>query len=365
MKRNVILITCAFFIAFCMPVYAEQAAQEILKAIVRVRSIVPEDARTAQSLGTEREGSGVVIDSNGHILTIGYLILEAESIEVVGPEGKPIDATFIGYDYATGFGLLRTDKPLSVVPMELGQSSEVEEGDPVLVADHGGSDSVQAARVVSRREFAGYWEYLLEDAIYVAPPHPNFGGAALIGRDGRLLGIGSIFTQLVISGLGSLPCNMFVPIDLLKPILSDLMSTGRSREPSKPWLGLYVEESRGRVFVIRITPGGPAEQAGLKVGDIILTVDKREVKGLADFYRRVWTLGTAGIDVPLSILQGTRIRDITVHSADRYDHFRLKPKERDRVTTFDEGKYVFDKRTDGKLLPGGYSYELNTEEFVL
>lgn len=348
-----------------MPVYAEQAAQEILKAIVRVRSIVPEDARTAQSLGTEREGSGVVIDSNGHILTIGYLILEAESIEVVGPEGKPIDATFIGYDYATGFGLLRTDKPLSVVPMELGQSSEVEEGAPVLVADHGGSDSVQAARVVSRREFAGYWEYLLEDAIYVAPPHPNFGGAALIGRDGRLLGIGSIFTQLVISGLGSLPCNMFVPIDLLKPILSDLMSTGRSREPSKPWLGLYVEESRGRVFVIRITPGGPAEQAGLKVGDIILTVDKREVKGLADFYRRVWTLGTAGIDVPLSILQGTQIRDITVHSADRYDHFRLKPKERDRVTTFDEGKYVFDKRTDGKLLPGGYSYELNTEEFVL
>ncbi|MFQ5842459.1 MAG: S1C family serine protease, partial [Thermodesulfobacteriota bacterium] len=315
MKRGCLLIIFGVFIAFATPAQADQAAEEILKAIVKVRSIVPKDARTAGSLGTEREGNGVVIDAQGHILTIGYLILEAETIEVVGPDDKPMSATFLGYDHATGFGILRTDEPLSVAPMKLGKSSEVNQGDPILVAGHGGKDAVQPARVVSRGEFAGYWEYLLDDAIYTSPPHPEFGGAALIGRDGQLLGIGSIFTQLVVSGVGSLPCNMFVPIDLLKPILPDLIAIGRSREPPKPWLGLSAEEAHGRVFVLRVRSEGPAAEAGLQPNDIILAVDKKAVKGLADFCRKVWALGSAGVDVPLSVLRGTQIRDLTVHSA--------------------------------------------------
>lgn len=327
MKTRCLSLIFAAFIALASPAAGDQDAKEILKAIVKIRSIVPEKARTAEILGTEREGSGVVIDSNGHILTIGYLIVEAETIEVVGQDGKPISAAFVGYDHRTGFGLLRAEKPLDVVPMKLGQASEIKEGDPILVASHGGSDSVQTARVVSRMEFPGYWEYLLEDAIFVAPPHPNFGGAALIGPTGQLLGIGSIFTQIPIAGIGSIPCNMFVPIDLLKPILDDLINTGRSREPPRPWLGLYVEEAHGRVFVIRVTSGGPAEQAGLKRGDILLTVKGRAVSGLADFYRKVWELGSAGVDVPLGVLQGIQIRDKTVRSSDRYQFFRLKPKK--------------------------------------
>ncbi len=327
MRNGRLLLVLAFLIALSSPLYAAQEAEEILKAVVKIRSVVPEDARTARILGTEREGSGVVIDSDGHVLTIGYLIVEAETIEVTGQDGKPISATFVGYDHSTGFGLLRTEKPVGVVPMKMGQSSEVKEGDPVLVADHGGSGSVQQARVVSRGEFAGYWEYLLEDALYVSPPHPNFGGAALIGPNGELLGIGSIFTQFAISGIGAVPCNMFVPIDLLKPILGDLINTGRSREPSRPWLGLYSEEARGRVFAVRVTSGGPAERAGIQPGDIILTVKGREVKGLSDFYRKVWALGAAGVDVPLSVLQGIRIRDITVPSADRSQFLQLKPKK--------------------------------------
>jgi S1-C subfamily serine protease len=327
MKKGRLLLVFAFLIAFGSPLYAEQEAEEILKAVVKLRSVVPEDARTARILGIEREGSGVVIDSDGHVLTIGYLIVEAETIEVVSHDGKSISATFVGYDHNTGFGLLRTEKPVSVVPMKLGQSSKVKEGDPVLVADHGGSGSVQRAQVVSRGEFTGYWEYLLEDALYVSPPHPNFGGAALIGPNGELLGIGSIFTQLSISGIGSIPCNMFVPIDLLKPILADLKSTGRSRQPSRPWLGLYAEEARGRVFAVRTTSEGPAERAGIQPGDIILTVKGSEVKGLSDFYRKVWALGAAGVDVPLGVLQGIRIRDITVRSADRSQFLQLKPKK--------------------------------------
>jgi len=338
MKRSFLSMIFALFIAFSMPANADQNPKEILKAVIKIRSIIPNDARTAHSLGTEREGSGVVIDENGHILTIGYLILEAEAIEVVGPEGTPINATFIGYDHNTGFGLLRADRSLGVVPIKLGQSSEVKEGDPILVVSHGGSESVQAAQVVSRREFAGSWEYLLEDAIFTAPPHLNFGGAALIGPNGQLVGIGSLFTQLMIQGFGSIPCNMFVPIDILKPILSDLITSGRSHEPQQPWLGLSAEEVHRRVFVLRVTSGGPAEKAGLKSGDIILAVNKGAVNGLADFYRKVWTLGSAGVLVHLSVLQGTQIRTISVHSADRYQFYRLKRKvklDRNKSYTFD------------------------------
>jgi S1-C subfamily serine protease len=325
MKRSFMMLMIAIFIAFGMPAYADQDAKEILKAIVKIRSIIPKDAHTA--LGTEREGNGVVIDSKGHVLTIGYLIVEAETIEVTGPEGKPINANFVGYDHNTGFGLLRTEKPLNVRPMKLGKSSNVKEGEPVLVAGHGGEDLAQAAQVISRKEFVGYWEYLLEEALFTVPAYSNFGGAALIDRDGQLLGIGSLFTQIVIPGFGSIPCNMFVPIDLLNPILTDLIATGHSRKEPRPWLGINTEEAHGRVFVTQITPRGPAEGAGLQHGDLILSVRGIAVNGLADFYRKVWALGNAGVDVPLSVLQGTRIRDITVRSADRYQFLIPKPKK--------------------------------------
>jgi S1-C subfamily serine protease len=327
MKRIFVIVIIAILIAFGMPAYADQDAKEILKAIVKIHSVVPKDARTASILGTEREGNGVVIDSKGHVLTIGYLITEAETVEVIGPEGKSINASFAGYDHNTGFGLLRTEKPLKVPPIKLGKSSNVKEGEPVLVAGYGGEDSAQAARVISRKEFAGYWEYLLEEALFTVPAYSNFGGAALIDRDGKLVGIGSLLTQILIPGFGSISCNMFVPIDLLNPILSDLITTGRSRKPPRPWLGVNAEEAHGRVFITQITSGGPAEGTGLQRGDLILSVKGIAVTGLADLYRKVWALGNAGVDVPLSVLQGTQIRDITVRSGDRYQFLMLKPKK--------------------------------------
>lgn len=332
MKLGRVVLFFSLLLAVHFPAHAQpgskDAAREILKAVVKIRAIVPDYARSAKILGTEREGSGVVIDSRGHILTIGYLILEAETLEVVGPDGKAVIAQSTAYDHRTGFGILRVDKPLEVKPMELGKSSEVKEGDPVLVAAHGGEDGAMGARVISRKEFAGYWEYLLDEAIFTAPPHTNFGGAALIDRQGKLVGIGSLFTQIPIAGLGAIPGNMFVPIDYLKPILSELIDKGQTSEPPRPWLGVNADESHGRIFVTRVTPEGPAERAGLKIGDIILTVDKREISGLADFYRKIWGLGKAGVEVPLSILRGIQIRDIIVKSADRTQYYQLKPKRR-------------------------------------
>jgi S1-C subfamily serine protease len=327
MKKIVFTILTVISIATSLPAYADQEAKEILKAVVKIRSIIPKEAHSAGTLGTEREGNGVVIDSKGHILTIGYLIIEAESIEVTPPEGKPVSATFVGFDHATGFGLLKTEIPLNVKPMKMGQSAKVKEGEPVLIAGYGGEDAVQAARVISRKEFTGYWEYLLEDALYTAPALANYGGAALIDRNGLLVGIGSLFSQVVIPGFGTIPCNISVPIDLLPPILNDLIMKGRPQKAPRPWLGINAEEGQGRVFITRVTPGGPAEKGGLKPGDLVLTVKGREVSGLTDFYRKVWALGNAGVDVPLAILQGIQIREITIRSSDRYQFLTLKPQK--------------------------------------
>lgn len=327
MTKTWLFVTFASLFALSVPVFADQAPEDVLKAVVKIRAIIPKEARTAASLGTERVGCGVVIDSRGLILTTGYLIIESEAIEVTGPEGKVIQAAFVGYDHVTGFGVLRTYTPLNVEPMKLGQSSKITEGDPVVVAGFGGPDEAVGARVIIRQDFVGSWEYILENALYASPPIAEFGGAALIGPDGRLLGIGSLFVHLPVPGLGSLPCNVFIPIDLLPPILDDLLAAGRPQKPARPWLGISAEAAHRRVFVTRVTPGGPAEHAGIQADDLILKVNERTVEGLADFYRKVWALGHAGTEVTLSILKGTEIRDITVRSGDRYKFLQQPVKK--------------------------------------
>jgi len=322
-----VVFTVSLLVICFTPVYGQNTAEEILKAIVKIRSEIPSDARTATSLGTEREGNGIVIDTEGHVLTIGYLIVEAEKIELTDSRGNRIEADFVGYDHDSGFGLVRARQRIEVEPMAFGDSADIQVGDPVLVAGYGGSDAVQGVRVVVRREFAGYWEYLIDDSFYTIPPYADFAGAALIGRGGKLIGIGSLFLNVTIPGLGSVGSNLFVPIDLVKPILDDLIKTGRTRRPPRPWLGIQLEESHGRVFITRVTADGPAEAAGLQPDDLILMVNKSEVRGLSDFYRKVWAMGEAGVEVPLSILRGVRIQESVVRSSDRREYFLRRPTE--------------------------------------
>ena len=298
--------------------------EELVSAVVRIKTHVNPEGRTVEGLGREREGSGILIDNDGLVLTIGYLMVEAYAAEVVDNSGRTVPASVVGYDHETGFGLLRTMEPLKLKPMPLGKSADVKERDPVLVASFGGPDMVAGAYVVAKREFAGNWEYMLDEALFTAPPHPAWSGAALINREGKLIGVGSLIVGDAAGGSDKTPGNMFVPIDRLLPVLGDLISDGRVAGPGRPWLGVNTDELRGRLFVSRVTPGGPAEKAGLKRGDVVVGVNGEPPKNLADFYRKVWAQGAAGTTVAIDVLQDSQVRRVEIKSINRLDHLKLK-----------------------------------------
>ena len=292
---------------------------EALKSIVAVRSSIPDDAFTASALGTRREGSGVVIRDDGLVLTIGYLITEADEVWLTTQEGRVVAAHALAYDQETGFGLVQALGHLNLPAIAFGDASDAQVGDAVVLGD-GIGQAVQA-NIVARQEFAGYWEYLLEEAIFVAPAHPSWGGAALIDENGKLLGIGSLFLQ-VAQGKEVSDVNMIVPIDLLPPILNDLLRQGSVDKPPRPWLGAFTAENNGSVVVMSVAEGGPAAKAGLRPGDVISDVQDGEVEDLADFYRKLWATGPAGSEVPLRIVREGREAWLRVKSSDHSSFLR-------------------------------------------
>ena len=289
----------------------------MLSSLVGVRSEVPEDALTASVLGTERAGNGVVIGDRGLVLTIGYLVTEAQTLWITDRRGAAVPGHVLGYDQASGFGLVQALQPLSAPALELGVSAECGVGDPVVVAGHGGDDALVVGRIIAKREFAGYWEYVLDEALFTAPAHPNWGGAALVGSDGRLLGVGSLLVQTVSSSGEKGGANMIVPIDLLKPILEDMKLYGRPNRPPRPWLGFLVQDIGSHLVVASVYDDCPADQAGVQVGDLVVEVAGESIDGLAELFRRVWEIGPAGCEIPLTILRDGEPHPVVLESIDR------------------------------------------------
>jgi S1-C subfamily serine protease len=298
---------------------------EALRAVVTLRARVPEDAFTAASLGTERIGNAVLFREDGLLLTIGYLVTEAEEIWLTTAEGRVVPGHVLAYDQVTGFGLVQALGRLEIPARPLGDSSAVPVGERIVFAGAGGRAGAVAGRLVARQEFTGYWEYLLEEALYTAPPHPRWGGGAVLGPKGELIGIGSI-------QLGHDPgdgkvrvLNMSVPTDLLAPILQDMLTTGRANRPPRPWLGLSASSDDGQVVLVGVTENGPAARAGLREGDIVLAVGTAPLTDLASFFRAVWALGQAGVDVPLLLeREGDRF-EVSVTSGDRQRFLKAAP----------------------------------------
>jgi S1-C subfamily serine protease len=294
-----------------------------MDAVVLVRTEIPEDGFTAGMLGTERGGYGVVIRADGLVLTIGYLITEASQIWLTTNRGNVVAGYALAYDQATGFGLIQPLGKLDAPHLNFGVVADVNVGDSVFVLGHGGRSHALKTRLIGKREFAGYWEYVLDQALFTAPAHPQWGGAALLDAQGDLIGIGSLLVQQEVGG-ESIHVNMFVPIDLLTPILEPMLQTGRSPHPAHPWLGMYTQDPEGKLVVGNVSPGGPAETAGVQAGDMVLGVGPERVHGLAELFRAIWKLGSAGVEVPLTLARAGDVLRIKVKSADRND-FLKKP----------------------------------------
>ena len=288
-----------------------------LSAVVSLRSEVPGDAFTANTLGTERGGSGVVIRDSGLIATIGYLITEAETVWINTNDGRAVPGHALAFDQESGFGLVQALGKLNLPALEFGDSDRMKVGDRAILAAGGGRHHAIENKLVGRQEFAGYWEYVLDDAFYTAPAHPFWGGTGLIGPDGKLYGTGSLILQQGDGKGRRLDMNMVVPIGLLPPILSDLLTYGRVNRPARPWLGMYAAESDDAILVGGVADGGPAEKAGVHTGDRIIAVGNEEITDLGGLWRRVWAAGSAGAEVRLRLARDDSVFGVSVRSADR------------------------------------------------
>jgi S1-C subfamily serine protease len=295
-----------------------------LASMVGLRANIPADAFTAETLGTERAGNGVIIRNNGLVLTIGYLITEAETIWLTLSDGRSVPGHVLGYDQETGFGLVQALAKIDMPALSIGQSGGLSVSERVVIAGAGGRHHSVAARVVAKQEFAGYWEYVLDEAIFTAPSHPNWGGTALIGPRGDLLGVGSLQLQHAVDKGPAQNINMMVPIDLLPPIFDDLMKYGRRNAPPRPWLGFYATEVENRLVVVGLADRGPAKRADIRTGDILLAVAGSEVYDLASLFRRIWSQGQAGVEVPMTIYRDGETLQLRVKSSER-DRFLKGP----------------------------------------
>lgn len=291
--------------------------ERALRAVVSLKSYIPADAFTANTLGTERAGSGVMIRETGLIATIGYLVTEAETIWITSSDGQVVPGHALAVDQETGFGLVQALGKLSLPHLDIGDSDRLKVGDQAVFAAGGGRHHAVETRIVGRQEFAGYWEYALDDALFTAPAHPFWGGCGLIGTDGKLMGIGSLILQQGDQRGRRLDMNMVVPIGHLAPILKDLLTYGRVNRPARPWLGMYATEADDAIVVGGLASNGPAEQAGVRAGDRILAVNDDEVPDLGGLWRRVWASGSAGAEVRLQIQRDGNERRISIRSADR------------------------------------------------
>jgi serine protease Do len=308
--------------AFAQAPPSAQATIEALTranaAVVGVQVTASEGARSAESLGRRRSGSGVVIGSDGLVLTIGYLLLEADTVQIVTQDSKTVPARTVAYDLATGFGLLRPLLPLAgVTPVPLGSQNGLATGEALMAAVGGNDGGVAMTQLVSKRPFSGYWEYHIESALFTSPPVGNHSGAPLFNQRGELLGIGSLFVGDALGDSRRLPGNMFVPVDLLKPILAELQQNGSSKSSRRPWLGLTSSEQGGRVSVVRVNKDSPADAAGLQPGDVVLAVDGTRVATLEEFYKKIWAHPNPDDEIKLTVLQGADIKNFTLKAVDR------------------------------------------------
>jgi S1-C subfamily serine protease len=286
------------------------AVARVRTAIVGLQVLVPPDRPSAATLGEERAGSATIIDPDGLAVTVGYLVLDAARIEVTLEDGRRTTAGLVGHDFESGLALIRLDPAGVPYPRaQLGQSAPLAAGQPVAIVGVGGAGPPVGVmvRVTGVGPFVAYWEYLLDRAVFVAPHHPAFGGAALVDPDGALVGVVSL----------RLPAgHLAIPIDLLAPARDAMIRTGRPARPPRPWLGIRAIGMDGGIGIAGVSPAGPAQAAGLRPGDVILRMNGERVADVEVFYRRLWAQ-PVNQPLELGVWRDGALETITVRPRDR------------------------------------------------
>jgi S1-C subfamily serine protease len=291
-------------------------------ALLTVSSQVPERALTAPLLGTERSGHAIRIRADGLALTVGYLVNEAEQIWMTSAEGQAAPAYLVAQDHDSGLALLKPTLPIGSVHLEPGRADRLPVGEPLTVLRSGGEARFECT-LTARHEFAGRWEYLIDDALFTAPACDDWSGAALVDRENRLCGIGSLLLEIPGDDLETTRGNMFVPLDLVSPYLDELCRYGQRRRPARPWLGSLIQEHEDQLIVVGTYPDCPASRAGIEPGDVVVSVDGTPARGLANLLRSVWSLGSAGVEVPLTIARDGAMQTCRLRSMDRAAYYHL------------------------------------------
>lgn len=289
----------------------------VVPATVSIRSVTPQRHPSARLLGTERMGSGAIIDAEGHILTVGYVVMGARTIEVTLPDQQQFPATLVCQDFESGIAILQTPaRDLPTVP--LGHSSSLKEGDKVIIV--AATDQTQRMAspgfISALRPFEAYWEYMLDQAILTTAMNPGFGGGPLLDSLGQMIGVLSLNLN------STKEMTLAIPIDLFHRVKEGVFTFGSitDRRP-RPWVGMYSEPVEGGVAVIGLIPNGPASRAGMEVKDVILEVNNAEATGRRELYELMWR-NRAGDELTFTVQRGEEVLDIRVTSMDRAEFYR-------------------------------------------
>ena len=294
-----------------------------LGTLVSIQSYIPDNAMSAGMLGTERTGHGIRLREDGLIVTIGYVVTEAEEIWITSHDRRAVPGFVVGSDFESGLALIKPTMPLPGPIMEIGDPSMLGVGDTACIAgSREANPQAVEVHVVAKQEFAGRWEYVLDKAIFTAPPYESWSGAALLDQEGRLCGVGSLVIQGFEVNETRRATNMFVPIDLLPPIIDEICEYGRRSTPPRPWLGLLVDDEDDGLIVVGVYRNCPADKAGLRPGDVIIRGGDQPVHSLANMFKTVWSLGAAGINVPLLVLRSSQLQEVVIRSTDRSEFLK-------------------------------------------
>jgi S1-C subfamily serine protease len=294
-----------------------ELVRHLTECVVNIQTTVARDHRSVPILGTERMGSGVVVDPAGLILTVNYVVMGGQTVQVSFLRGRRVRAEIVAQDFEIGLALLRI-KRQGLTAATLRVEGELERGEPVVaVASTGAQERRVAGGLVTYLgEFEAHWEYLLERGIVSNAANPGFGGGGLFTLTARLAGIVSLNLNELIRN------SLSIPVEHYREHERELLRYGRVvSRPRRAWLGVFAHVVEEGIVVAAVVPEGPGDRGGLREGDLIVSLNAEKLESRRDLYVSLWRHGP-GEPLTFEVMRDSSLRRVLVTSGDRAEFFR-------------------------------------------